>query len=296
MKEKKRTWRRNSARNRSQGILKMAEREEDTHPHLKRVWEGKLAGQRSHWVCPRKRTWGPIFTVQGGPRIWTIHAFVTAAFLIIFGIFLRLAQSLLSRKQSLSGLLSPSAASRPRSLKPPSCLSYLSAHASFICLYFFKSFPAATLGTGVVPWFSENETFQHADVGKRWNGQNNVFFKISPAIYQEKNISSQLSYNLCSVNQPVHFWKDARRPRVLHKEKQERTTGTLIVPNRIFLPLRNADSLWLQAHQVYVTPSQLDKMLTGIPTVYRNVNATSWREISFHIGNYFVSLANSQHL
>lgn len=77
--------------------------------HLDRVEEVKLTGKRSHCVCPLS-THVECLYAPGIPRILIIHAFITAAFLIIFGIFLQCAQSLLSLKQSLPGPLSLSAA------------------------------------------------------------------------------------------------------------------------------------------------------------------------------------------
>lgn len=92
------------------------------------------------------------------------------------------------------------------------------------------------------------------------------------------------------------FLKGCETPQGIAQRKARENHRALNCPKQEISPLRNADFLWLQPHQVYVTPSQLDKMLTGIPIVYRSVNATSWREISFHIGNYLASLANYQHL
>lgn len=165
MKEKKITWRGNSARNRSQGILGMAEREERTASSLGESLRGEAGWSKKSLCLSPKAHMGTRLYVQGVPRILTIHVLITAAFLIIFGIFLQLAQSLLSHKPSLSGLLSLSAASRPRSLKSPSCLSYLSAIASFICLVFLI-FPSCYFGhRGCLPVLSE------WDISACWCGE-----------------------------------------------------------------------------------------------------------------------------
>lgn len=143
----------------------------------------------------------------------------------------------------------------------------------------------------VVSWFSQNETFQHADVGKGRNGRNNAFSKLALQSIRKK-VSPRLSYSLRAMNQPVRFWKD-ETPQRLAQRKARENHRALNCPKQEISPLRNADSLWLQPRRVYVTPSRLDEKLTGIPTAYRNVNARSWREISFHVGNYLASVATT---
>lgn len=144
----------------------------------------RLSSERSPCACPSS-THVEWLYVLGIPGILIIHTFITAAFLIIFGVFLQIVQNLLSCKHSRSGLLSLSAAWKPRPLNLPAvCLTF---QPLLPLSDFFKSFPAATSGTVVVSRFSQSETFQHADVGRERNHYKSAFANLALKSMKKRN-------------------------------------------------------------------------------------------------------------
>lgn len=119
-------------------------------------------------------------------------------------------------------------------LKSASCLSYLSALDSFICIYFliFPSchfWPSDCLSVFSVWGISA------CWCGKEQNRYNNAVTKLAL-----KSIKKNFHLSFCATCSPwtkLCISERTRYPRGLNKEMQERTTGCLIVQNKRFLPL-----------------------------------------------------------
>ena len=105
------------------------------------------------------------------------------------------------------------------SLKSASCLSYLSARESFICIYFLI-FPSCHFWPSDCP-----SAFSVRGISACWCGEGTEPLqqcsdKISLEIYQEKFLS-QLLCSLLSMNQAVHFWKDEIPQRLAQRNARE---------------------------------------------------------------------------